>query len=180
MTPVAPPERPPSAAEARAEVEARRSAERAEREAAFREAYGDRTPGRWILAVSWVSTAVLAVVTALAALDPDDAIGAFFAVAVAWFFVGSALMAVVVVLAAGRSRESTIGIGGLFFLAGSAPRSVQWNLIGSLLVQVAVSIVGAAVRPFTPLAFGTLAPMLPLALCGLWGVLHGRFPPRGS
>ncbi len=180
MNPVAPPDRPPSAAEARAEVEARRAAERAEREAAFRALHGDRTPGRWILVASWVSTVLLTVVTVLAALDPDDAIGAFFAVAVAWFFLGSALFALVVVLAAGRSRESSMGIGGLFLLAGSAPRSVQRNLIGSLLVQLVVAIAGAAVRPFTPLAFGTLAPILPLALCGLWGVLHGRFPPRGS
>ncbi|MFZ4517946.1 MAG: hypothetical protein ACOYOP_06135 [Microthrixaceae bacterium] len=175
---MAPPDRQPTAAEARAEVEARRVTERAEREAAFRELYGNHVPGRWIVVVSWLSTVILAVVTALAAVDPDDAIGAFFVVAVAWFFVGSALFALVVVLAAGRSRESSMGIGGLFFLAGSAPRAVQWNLLGSLLAQVAVSIAGAAVRPFTPLAFGTLAPMLPLALCGLWGVLHGRFPPR--
>jgi hypothetical protein len=73
-----------------------------------------------------------------------------------------------------------MGIGGLFFLAGSAPPAVQRSLLGSLGTQVVVSTVGAAVRPFTPLAFGTLAPMLGLALCGLWAVRHGLFPARAS
>ncbi len=127
---------------------------------------------------SWAATAVLAAVTLAAAVDPDAFIGVFFGVAVSWFFAGSALFALDVVLAAGRSRESAMGIGGLFFLAGSAPRRVQWLLLGSLAVQVAVSVAGAAVRPFTPLAFGTLAPVLGLALCGLWGVRHGIFPDR--
>jgi hypothetical protein len=171
-------DRAPTAAEARAADESRRAEERAEREAAFREAYGDTVPGRAIVVTSWVSTAVLAVVTAAAAIDPDAYIGPFFAVALVWFFGGSALFAVDVVLAASRSRDDAMGIGGLFFLVGSAPRSIQWNLLGSLALQVAVSIAGAAARPFTPLAFGTLAPVLALSLCGLWGVRHGVFPAR--
>jgi hypothetical protein len=169
---------PRSAAEARAEVEARRAEQRAAREAAFREAYGDGVPGRAVITVSWVSTVVLTLVTVAAVIDPDAFVTPFFVVAMAMFFVGSALFVVDVVLAAARSRESTMGIGGLFLLAGSAPRSVQWHLIGSLVAQVVVAIAGAAARPFTPLAFGTLAPMLGLALCGLWGVRHGRFPAR--
>jgi hypothetical protein len=71
-----------------------------------------------------------------------------------------------------------MGIGGLFFLAGSAPRRVQWHLLGSLGVQVVVAVAGAAAHPFTPLAFGTLAPVLALGFCGLWGVRYGRFPDR--
>ena len=171
---------PPTAAQARAEVEARRAQDRADREAAFTRAWGDRPPGRWIVRASWAATVVLAAVTLAAAVDPDAFIGVFFGVAVSWFFAGSALFALDVVLAAGRSRESAMGIGGLFFLAGSAPRRVQWLLLGSLAVQVAVSVAGAAVRPFTPLAFGTLAPVLGLALCGLWGVRHGIFPDRAT
>jgi hypothetical protein len=169
---------PRSPAEARAEVEARRADQRADREAAFRDVYGDTVPGRGVIVASWASTAVFAAVTAAAVADPDDFITPFFVVAMAMFFVGSGLFVLDVVLAAARSRESAMGIGGLFFLAGSAPRSVQWHLIGSLVAQVVVAIAGAAARPFTPLAFGTLAPMLALALCGLWGVRHGRFPAR--
>jgi len=168
----------PSAAQARAQVEARRDEDRARRDAAFAEAFGDTVPGRWMIVSSWASTTVLAVVTTAAVMYPDAFIGVFFAVAVLWFFAGSALFAVDVVLAAGRSRESAMGIGGLFFLAGSAPRAVQWHLLGSLVAQVVVSVAGAAARPFTPLAFGTLAPVLALSFCGLWGVRHGLFPPR--
>ena len=170
--------KPQSAADARAEVEAGRARERAEREAAFTAAYGDAVPGRAIILASWVSTAVLAVVTLAAALDPDDFIAPFFVVAVTWFLAGSALFFLDVVLAAGRSRESAMGIGGLFFLAGSAPRRVQWHLTGSLVAQVVIGVAGAAVRPFTPLAFGTLASVMALGFSGLWGVRHGLFPDR--
>jgi hypothetical protein len=43
---------------------------------------------------------------------------------------------------------------------------------------VAVSVAGASVRPFTTLAFGTLAPMLGIGINGLWAARHGRFPAR--
>lgn len=176
--------RPPTAAEARAEVEARRAEVRAERSRRFAEAYGDRPPGRWILAVSWASTLLFTMVSVAAAVRPGSSSGsspalqAFFATSMAFFVLGCALFALDLVLIAGRSRESLMGIGGLFFLAGSAPRSVQWHLLGSFGAQVVVSIAAAAVRPFTPLAFGILAPTLGLALCGLWAVRHGVFEPR--
>lgn len=41
-----------TAAEARAEAEARRGALRAERDATFVSLYGDRLPGRWVMAGS--------------------------------------------------------------------------------------------------------------------------------
>ena len=102
----------------------------------------------------------------------------FFAVSVVLFLAGCALFMVVLVLAAARSREDAMGMGGLFFLAGSAPATVQRHLLGSLAVQVVVAIAAAALDPFTPLAFGTLVPTIGLAFCGLWAVRHGLFPPR--
>lgn len=170
--------RPPSAAAARAEVEARSAEVRAERERRFAEAYGDRLPGRWIIWLSWSSTMAFTAVSLAAAIDPSAAIEVFFAVAVGLFLAGCAVFALDLALIAGRSRVSLMGIGGLFFLAGSAPRRVQWHLLGSFGAQVAVSIAAAAVRPFTPLAFGTLVPTLGLALCGLWAVRHGVFDAR--
>lgn len=166
-----------TAAEARARVEARREAERAERAAAMRERFGDTVPGRPILFASWCSTVLFTLVTVPAAIDPDRFIGPFFVVSVALFFAGCVLFAVDLLLAAARSRDDVMGIGGLFFLVGSAPRAVQLHLLGSLVVQVVVAAVGAAVHPFTPLAFGTLVPTLALALTGLWSVRHGLFPP---
>ena len=107
-----------------------------------------------------------------------NAVAVFFAVSVVLFLAGCALFMVDLVLAAARSREAIMGIGGLFFMAGSAPRQVQRQLLGSLAVQVLVAVVAAALDPFTPLAFGTLVPTIGLAFCGLWSVRHGLFPER--
>ena len=139
--------------------------------------FGDGVPGRWILIASWCSTAVFTVVTVLAVVDPDRFVAAFFAVSVALFFAGCALFVVDLVLAAGRSRDDAMGIGGLFFLAGAAPRPVQLHLLGSLAAQLVVGVAGAATDPFTPLAFGTLVPVLALSFVGLWAVRHGLFEP---
>ena len=167
-----------TAAQARARVEARRDQDRAERDERFREAFDGDVPGRWIVRASLGSTVVLAAVTALAAAWPDTFVLVFFVVALACFVVGCGIFVVDVLVAAGRSRTVEVGIGGLFFLAGSAPSAVRTPLLGSLAAQVVVVLAGAAIRPFTPLAFGTLAPVLGLGWCGLWGARHGVFPPR--
>lgn len=172
--------RPESAAEARAAVEAQRAATRTERQAELQRRYGSGVPGRWILVASWSSTALFAAVTVLVVIDPDRFIAAFFGVSVALFFAGCGLFAGDIVLAAARSRDDAMGIGGLFFLAGSAPRSVQLHLLGSLAAQLVIGIAGAATDPFTPLAFGTLVPVLALSFVGLWAVRHGLFAPVRS
>jgi hypothetical protein len=79
-----------------------------------------------------------------------------------------------------RSRTHELGIGGWFFLAGSAPGWAQRHLLGSFAVQVVVSLVVAGARPFTSLAFGVLAPLFGLACCGWWGGAHGAFGRRIS
>lgn len=176
--------RAPTAAEARAEVEARSAEVRAIRQRQFDEAYGDRVPGGWIVVASWASTLVFTVAAVAAGIDPGSASGPsaglqwFVSISLGYFVLGCAVFAVDLVLIAARSRESLMGIGGLFFLVGSAPRPIQWHLLGSFGAQVAVSLAAAAVRPFTPLAFGILAPTLGLAFCGLWAVRHGVFDPR--
>jgi len=43
-----------------------------------------------------------------------------------------------------------------------------------------VVVAAAAVRPFTPLAFGTLAPLLGLGFCGWWSARFGIFPARDA
>jgi len=169
--------RPPTAAEARAAVEAQRAADKERRAEEMRRRFGDAVPGRAILAASWISTAVFAAVTVPAVVDPERFVAAFFAVSVVLFLAGCAVFVLDLVLAAARSRDDAMGIGGLFFLAGSAPRRVQGHLLGSLGAQVVVSVVAAALHPFTPLAFGTLVPTLALSLCGLWAVRHGWFEP---
>ena len=170
--------RPQTAAEARAEFEANRDAQRAARRAHMDEVYGAGVPGRWLMVLSWCSTVLFAAVTVPAVIDPDRFVAAFFAVSVVLFFVGCAVFVIDIVLAAARSRDDLMGIGGLFLLLGSAPRPAQVSLLGSLIVQIVVAGVGAAAHPFTPLAFGTLVPILGLATCGLWAVRYGTFPPQ--
>ncbi|MEX0767046.1 MAG: hypothetical protein WD029_01065 [Microthrixaceae bacterium] len=167
-----------TAAQARAEFEAQRAASSAERRERMNLAFGDGIPGRWVVSVSWASTAVFAGVTAAAVIDPEEFVGAFFLVSVCLFLAGSFLFAADIALAASRSRDDLMGIGGLFFLAGSAPRAVRLGLLGSLFAQLVIAILGAAARPFTPLAFGTLVPILGLSLCGLWAVRYGLFPAQ--
>ncbi len=180
-----PSERPQTAAEARAEVEAGKEHARAERRAEFDAAYGEQTPGRWVIAASWASSAAFAAAAVGGVIWPDPIDGWFLILSLVLFALGCAVFMVDLVLAAARSRDDAMGIGGLFFLAGSAPPEVQRHLNGSLAVQVVVSIVAAGVgfariddRQLNSLAFGILVPMLALSLTGLWGVRFGLFPPR--
>jgi hypothetical protein len=71
-----------------------------------------------------------------------------------------------------------MGIGGWFFLAGSAPGRIRAQLLGSVAAQVVIGIVAASVRPFSPLAFTTLCWLYGLGLAGWWGARHGDFAER--
>ena len=167
-----------TAAQARAEFEANRAASAEARRERMDAAFGAGIPGRAIGVISWSATAVFAVVTAVAVINPEQFIGEFFLVAVGFFAAGSLLFAADIALAAARSRDDLMGIGGLFFLSGCAPRSVQLSLLGSLIAQLVIACSGAATRPFTPLAFGILVPVLGLSLCGFWAVRYGLFPAQ--
>ncbi len=144
----------------------------------MRDRFGTQLVGRPIIVASWVCTSVFTAAALPAVIDPVDAVAVYFAVSVALFVLGCALFMADLVLAAARSRDDEMGIGGLFFLAGSAPPGVRRHLLGSFGVQVVVAVAAAALDPFTPLAVGTLVPIVGLAFCGLWAVRHGLFPPR--
>jgi hypothetical protein len=133
---------------------------------------------RRIVQASWVGTAVLAVTAIPAAIAPHAFVAVSVLVSLALFVAGTAAFVWAYAVAVGRSRHDLIGMGGLFFLAGSAPRAVQRSMWASLAVEVAVAVVTASIRPFTPLAFGVLAPMFGLGVMGLWGAKFGTFPPR--
>lgn len=135
-------------------------------------------PGRGVIAASWASTALFCAVAALATAFPSALATPAAVVDVALFAAGIVVFFRAYAIAVGRSRTDAIGIGGLFFLADSAPKEVRTRLLGPLGVQVVVAVASASVRPYTPVAFGILVPMLGLALAGLWGARHGTFPPR--
>lgn len=136
--------------------------------------------GRSIVQASWLGTGFFVVAATAASIDPDDLGAAFAALSVVYLVVGIGLFLVALAVAASRSRTDAIGVGGLFFLQGSAPRSVQVHLMASLALEVIVAFVAATVRIYTPLAFGLLVPMYGLGLAGLWGARHGTFGPRSA
>ena len=102
----------------------------------------------------------------------ETARGVAAIIAIALFLGGAGLMLAALVIAAGRSRRETIDVGGLFL--SRAPRELQL----ALAAQVLIGLGAAAARPFTSLAFGVLAPVFGLGMCGLWGARHGTFPAR--
>jgi len=137
-------------------------------------------PGRGIITLSWAGTGVFAAVAAVATAFPDEAARAAAVVDVVLFGIGVVAFLWAYGIAVQRSRTDAIGIGGLYFLAGSAPRSVRVQLLTALAVQVVVAVASASIRPYTAVAFGILVPMLGLGLAGLWGARHGTFPPRDA
>lgn len=123
---------------------------------------------------SWIATYVFAATAiggdAVAFLRGPAAI-----VAGVMFLGGALVMLAAVLIAASRSGAGQIGIGGLFFLSGTAPKDVQRQLLGSLGAQVVLGIGTAAARPYTSAALGVLAPVAGLGFSGLWAARHGVF-----
>ncbi len=131
-----------------------------------------------LVQASWMGTGLLAVTAIPAAIAPDTFVTPAVVVSLVLFVAGTVAFLWAYVVAIGRSRADLIGMGGLFFLAGSAPRSVQQSLWASFAIEVVVAVATASSRIFTPLAFGVLAPMFGLGIIGLWGAKFGTFPPR--
>ena len=136
------------------------------------------TVGDRIIRSSWASSVVFTATAVAAAISPGVLRWPALIIALAMFAFGCVIFVWAFAFAVGRSRTAAIGIGGLFFLAGSAPRRVQVNLMGSFALQVVVAISTASARLFSTLAFGSLAPVMGLALAGLWGAKFGTFGPR--
>lgn len=135
-------------------------------------------PGGPIVVASWVGTAVFVVAAVAATIAPGPLGAPFAGLSVVYLLAGIALFLYTLVLAAFRSRVDAIGIGGLFFLQGTAPKRVQAHLLASLVIEVVVAFAAASIRIYSPLAFGLLVPMYGLGLAGVWGARHGTFAPR--
>jgi hypothetical protein len=131
-----------------------------------------------IVNVSWAGTGLFVATTVLAVIDPDGLSGPGLAVDLGLFAIGCAAFLWAYAVAVSRSRTDAIGIGGLYFLQGSAPRVIQLRLLIPLAVQVVVAVAAASLRPYTAVAFGILVPIFGLGLAGLWGARHGVFEAR--
>ena len=137
-----------------------------------------RLAGEGLIRASLGGTALLVVTSALAVAFDGPARSLNAVVAAVLFVVGCAAYLLGYARAVQRSRTEEVTMAGLAFLVDAAPKAVQRRLIGSTVVEVVVVVTAAAVRPFTALAFGILAPVFGLGLQCLWAARHGRFPRR--
>ena len=139
----------------------------------------DGHPGRLLVRLSWAGTTITCATSIVNALTGDRDSYALSAVpALVLLGLGCVAFAAAFAIAVERSRTEEIGVGGLFFLEGCAPRRLQAVMMASVAVQAVVPLAVAVVRPFT--AFAVLAPVWSLGLAGLWGARHGTFPPRDA
>ena len=138
------------------------------------------TAGRRIVQASIGVTVLMAVTTALAAIDIGTLAVPALIVALVMFFGGTAALVWSYLIALGRSREHEIGLAGLYGLSGTAPTVVRIRLLGAVVAEVVIAAIGVAARPYSSLAFGFLAVMWGIGLAGLWGARHGAFPPRSD
>ncbi len=139
----------------------------------------DDEPGTGIVNLAFLGTGAL-VATSLAAAASPDTFGLVHAgLSVLLFAVGTGAMLWAYALGVSRSRTDLIGIPGLFFLAGGvAPAATQRQLRTAVAVEVVAAVAAAAIRPFSEVAFGILAPMFGLGLMSMWGGRYGEFSPR--
>ena len=140
---------------------------------------GDSEPqGSAIINVSWAGTAVYAGLAVAGTIVPDWFAMPTAVVSGVLFVVGCAVFLWAYAVAVARSRTDAIGIGGLYFLADSAPKTPRYRLRLSFAIEVAAAIASSSIRPFTPMAFGFLVPVYGLGMMGLWGARYGTFGPR--
>ncbi len=134
-------------------------------------------PGTRFFEFSWAGTVFFVVTASAAAASPSTFELAAVAVSLTLFFIGIVTMLGAFFIAVNRSRVDAIGVGGLYFGAGSTPRAVRWHLLGATTVQLVAGIGTASIRPFTPLASGTLVWIFGIGMMGLWTACYGEFEP---
>jgi len=145
----------------------------------------DHGQGQAIILASWIGTGLFSAVAGAELITVDLFQLPMILVTAVLFVVGLLAFAASYVIAVARSRDVEIGMGGLYFLAGTAPPRVRRHLLGSLALEVVVAAVTASIGiarvaddASNPLAFGFLVPLFGLGLAGLWGARYGVFAPR--
>jgi hypothetical protein len=139
----------------------------------------DERRGERLLQGDVWATATFAATSLAAALIPDPLQTIAVPVALVLFAGGCLTFLWAYAVALGRSRDESLTMAGVFFLADRvAPARVTRDLRLLLAIQVVVALVVAASRPYTALAFAVLVPMLGLGNMALWGARWGTFPPK--
>ena len=128
-----------------------------------------------IVRAGWFANLVFAATAIPAAVTSDDtAVAVAVAVALLLFFVAIAAYMYAFAVAVSRSANGdNVAVANLFFLQGSAPRSVQREFLWMFLACIAITAGTIVWEPF-----GVLVPMLPIGLAGVWAARYGTFPPR--
>jgi hypothetical protein len=135
--------------------------------------------GAGLINLTFLGTGLVAGTSLAGAVAPDTFGRAHAVVSCVLFAIGTGGLLWAYALGVSRSRHDLINIPGLFFLgAGAAPKEVRRPLRVALAVEVVAVVAAAAVRPYTEVAFGILAPMFAMGLMGTWGGRYGTFPPR--
>lgn len=138
----------------------------------------DPLPGRRLIEASWYGTGAFVIASVLGLIAIDVFAPLVVALSVLMFLMGTVLFFVAYARAVSRSRTETIGVGGIYFLSGSAPPEIRQTFMRSFAIQCAMVLVIIIVRPFTSLVLGALAPLYGLGCSGVWGARYGWFPPR--
>ena len=138
----------------------------------------DRRRGWGLVKANWALTVVLAAVLGAGLAAPDVFEIVVVAFSVICLVVGIVAFVYSFFAAVERSRTEEISTAGMYMLAEGAPAATRWNMVGAVVVQTAVSVTAASLRPFTALAFGVLVPMLGLGISGIWSARYGVFRPR--
>ncbi len=127
---------------------------------------------------SWIGTLVLIVALAVGVASPARLGIVTLVTSLVLLLSGMAGFIWSFFVAASRSRTELLSVAGLYLLSEGAPASVRRHLMGAEVVQVLSCLAAASIRPFTPVAFGILAPVYGLGVAGVWSARHGRFRPR--
>ncbi len=133
-------------------------------------------PGRWVMRLCAFGTVGFAATSVSAAVSPDSLELLNVIYSLILFAAGCVAFLWAFLVSAGRSRLEKLSVAGIYFLAGSAPSRVSWYFRILLFAMLCLAFTTAAIRPFTSLAFGVLAPMFIMGLTGLWGARWGTFP----
>lgn len=132
--------------------------------------------GEALLQLALGATALFAVVQVAAVAVPSGVVlASAVIVSLVLFGLGCVAFLWGFLAGVGRSREEAVTLAGLLLLQGTAEARPRRILLGALAVQVVVALASAIARPFTPVAFGILVPMLGTGLLATWGGRYGRF-----
>jgi hypothetical protein len=136
-------------------------------------------PGAGLVNATFVGTGLVVGTSIAAALAPDTFGLVHAVVSCALFAIGTGGILWGYALGVSRSRDEAVSIPGLFFLGGGAgPPEVRRPFLVALAVEIVAVVAAAAIRPYSEVAFGILAPMFALGLMSTWAGRHGRFPAR--